>query len=63
MNIMAKKAKVNKDACISCGLCVGSHPEAFDFDDDGKAKVIADDESAIDAAIADCPVGAIEKTK
>lgn len=59
---MAVKVKVNKDACIGCGLCVGSYPEAFEFDAEGKATVIADlDDALADEAIANCPAGAIEK--
>ena len=56
------KLKVNKDACIGCGLCVGSYPETFEFDEEGKATVIADmDEAVVDEAISNCPAGAIEK--
>ena len=66
---MAVKVTVNKDACIGCGLCVGSYPETFEFDDEGKAAVIGEiDEAAADEAIAaadeaisNCPVSAIEK--
>ena len=59
---MAVKVTVNKDACIGCGLCVGSYPETFEFDEEGKATVIADmDEAVVDAAISNCPAGAIEK--
>lgn len=56
-----KKAKVNKDLCIGCGLCVGMHPEVFAFDDEGKAECIAEGEDeAVDEAIASCPAAAIE---
>ena len=49
---MAVRLKVNSEACIGCGLCVGSYPEAFEFDDEGKARVIGDiDESLVDEAI------------
>lgn len=57
---MAKKLKVNKDACIGCGLCVGSYPDVFRFDDEGKAEAsapAADDCEAVEA----CPVAAIEE--
>ena len=33
---MAVKVTVNKDACIGCGLCVGSYPETFEFDEEEK---------------------------
>lgn len=59
---MAVKVTVNKDACIGCGLCVGSYPETFEFNEEGKATVIADmDEAVVDEAISNCPAGAIEK--
>lgn len=64
---MAKKVKVNADVCIGCGLCIGSVPSVFEFSDDGKSKVIgtvpAEDEAAVEQAIADCPVAAIEEEK
>ncbi len=57
---MAKKVTVNTDLCIGCGLCVGTVPSVFNFNDDGKAVAgPVDDESAVDEAIANCPVGAI----
>ena len=51
------KVKVNADACGSCGLCVGVHPEVFEFDADGHAKAVADIEGELDF---ECPFGAIE---
>ena len=33
---MAKKAKIDKDLCISCGVCNAVCPAVFDWDDDGK---------------------------
>lgn len=59
---MAKKVKVNKDLCVSCGLCVGAVPSVFEFGDDGKAQATAGpvtDEAAVDDAMANCPAGAI----
>ncbi len=59
---MAKKAKVDQDTCIGCGLCVGSHPSIFEFGDDGKATAVAEgDEAEIEDAIANCPVQAISE--
>ncbi len=59
---MAVKLKVNKDACVGCGLCVGSYSDVFTFDADNKAEVVAEcDESVAEEAIASCPAGAIEK--
>ncbi len=59
---MAVKLTVNTDTCIGCGLCVGNYPEAFEFDDEGKAKVVAElDDATAEDAIANCPAAAIEK--
>ncbi len=56
-NIMPK-VKVNSDLCGSCGLCVGSRPEVFEFDEDGRAKAVVDE---IDDELGfDCPFGAID---
>lgn len=60
---MAKKIKINKDACIGCGLCVSSAPDVFGFADDGKSEVVgpvtAANEASINDVMASCPVGAI----
>ncbi len=54
------KCKIDKDACIGCGLCVGTYPEVFAFADDGKAEVVGEaDDASLEDAIANCPVGAI----
>ena len=51
------KVHVDKDACGSCGLCVGSRPDVFEFDDEGKATaVVAEIDDELDF---DCPFGAI----
>ncbi len=56
------KPVVDSETCIGCGLCVGSVPSAFEFDDEGKAKVIGECEDAeLQEAIANCPVGAISE--
>jgi ferredoxin len=58
------KAYVDKDACISCGLCPSLCPEVFEMEDDGKAGVVTDEvpENAIDTckeSEQSCPVNAI----
>ena len=54
------KPTVDKDLCIGCGLCVGSHGDIFAFDDEGKADVIAEGDPAdVADAVASCPVAAI----
>ena len=56
---MPKTAKVDKEACIGCGLCAGMHPEAFELDDEGKAVAVGGDDEALDDAASNCPVAAI----
>ena len=58
---MAKKVWVNREECISCGLCVSLAPEVFRFEDN---KSIAYDQSGaseeiIQQCIDGCPVSAI----
>lgn len=65
---MAKKVRINKDACIGCGLCASMADGVLNFDDEGKANVILGDDSEIpesdveivEDAAASCPVQAIE---
>ena len=70
---MAKFTKVTKDKCISCGACGGIAPEIYDYDEDGYAETIYNNdnntgtmeisaelyEDLIDAAEG-CPTEAIE---
>lgn len=35
-----KEVEILKDACIACGLCMQLNNEVFDYDDDGKSKII-----------------------
>lgn len=59
---MAKKAKVDEEACIGCGLCNASHPDIFEINDEGKAAVVAEgDDADVEDAIQSCPVGAISE--
>lgn len=55
------KAKVNKDACIGCGLCVSMAPAVFAFDASGeKTEVVSDEVTPeVEEAAASCPVEAI----
>jgi ferredoxin len=58
------KAKVDKVKCISCGLCLQTCPDVFEWGDDNLAQVKVDvvpkesEESARDAAES-CPTDAI----
>lgn len=58
------KAVVNKEGCISCGLCVSTCPEVFAFDEDGLAEangMIEDSNFAsAESARAACPVAVID---
>lgn len=54
---MMPKITINKDLCVSCGLCVGTRPDIFEFDDDGKTTALVEE---IDGELGfECPVGAI----
>lgn len=54
--------KVNVDACIGCGACVGGCPVgALSLNGDGKS--VCDESVCIDcgSCVATCPVSAIEQ--
>jgi ferredoxin len=58
------KATIDREGCISCGLCASICPQVFRMADDGSAEVYADPipESAEDAAKEardSCPVSVI----
>jgi ferredoxin len=60
---MAKKIIVDQELCIGCGMCASLYPDVFELQDDGKAKVINDDDCDncdCDEAVNNCPVGAIK---
>ncbi len=58
-------AKIDRDGCISCGLCEGICPEVFRMGDDGLAEVYVDEvppeaeDKAVEAQES-CPVSVIE---
>ncbi len=59
---MAKIPYVDKEACISCGVCVETVPTVFRFDDDMKAEVFDPSgaaEEAIQEAMDLCPAACI----
>ncbi|AVX20000.1 MAG: ferredoxin [Bacillota bacterium] len=58
------KVKVDPDLCISCGACVSTCPDVYDWDDEGKAKAIVDEvpddlEDEAREALENCPTDAI----
>lgn len=57
------KAKVN-EGCISCGLCIGTCPEVFRFNDDGVseayAQVTEENLASVQEARDSCPVAVID---
>lgn len=58
------KAAVDKDLCISCGLCIQTCPDVFDWGDDDKAEAIDDEvpeqfEDEVREAAEGCPTDAI----
>ncbi|SFG75424.1 ferredoxin [Lachnospiraceae bacterium C7] len=61
------RAVVDQDACIGCGLCVGTEPDVFRFNEDGKAEGFADitaaTEDTVEESINSCPMGAISKAE
>lgn len=62
------KAIVDKDTCISCGLCVDVCPQVFSMDQDEKAEaqdtvVPLNAEASCRDAAQQCPVEAIKITE
>jgi len=55
------KYKINKEKCISCGVCVATCPNAIELGPDGKAKIIIHKELEKCGGEKICPLGAIEK--
>ncbi|NMB11571.1 MAG: ferredoxin [Firmicutes bacterium] len=60
------KLIVDQDLCISCGLCIDTCPEVFDWNDDGKAHVTVDSvpeefEDSAQEAQDSCPTEAIQE--
>ncbi len=62
------KIKVDKNKCISCGLCVNMCPKIFLLDQDNKSEVLKqvdnkEEESCAKEAMEACPVEAINIEK
>lgn len=59
-------AKVDKDSCIGCGMCIDICPEAFKYDDDYKSECTMEEipeelTEKVAEAIDVCPVEAISE--
>ncbi len=57
-----KKLIIKDGGCIGCGACVSIDPEHFDFNDEGLAVVISQenlDSENLKTAIESCPTNAI----
>ena len=61
---MKYKVSVNRDACISCGICISVCPNVFEFKE-GKShpKVSVTQEECVLEAEKECPVHAIKVEK
>ena len=44
---MAKYTIVDMDTCIACGACGAAAPDIYDYDDEGIAYVILDDNKVL----------------
>ncbi|MDD2402517.1 MAG: ferredoxin [Clostridia bacterium] len=60
------KVKIDQDLCIACGVCISLAPNIYDWDKNGKAKVIQEEvpegkEDEAREALEDCPTEAIEE--
>ncbi len=57
------KATIDRESCISCGLCADTCPEVFRMADDGLAEVCgevtAENVDAAKEAAENCPVSVI----
>ena len=60
---MAKKFKVAKENCISCGTCIAVCPKGAAWDEDGKAKIIDSAQIEKCGGKTICPYEAIKEVK
>ena len=60
------KVYVDQDLCISCGACIATAPEVFDWNADNKAEAISGDvpdnlAASTKEAMQGCPTEAIKE--
>lgn len=55
------RVTVDKDTCISCGVCYSTCPEVFEPDDEGKNQIVSKyrssssgSEGVVDDSVVDC---------
>lgn len=60
---MPAKFRVNKEKCISCGVCISVCPEGADWDEDGKSHIVDSEEMEKCGGETVCPYGAIEEVE
>jgi ferredoxin len=58
------RVEVDQDLCISCGACIDTCPEIFDWNEDDKAYAVREEvpeelEDEAQEAVDGCPTGAI----
>ena len=58
------KVEIDREGCISCGLCAATCPEVFDIADDGLAEVVSEpneeNTDSVKEAAENCPVSVIK---
>lgn len=58
------KAVVNQEGCISCGLCVSTCPEVFEYNEDGVSEatgqITEENYASAESARTACPVAVID---
>ena len=62
---MTWRVRVDRTRCISSGMCIGTAPDRFAFDDERHSRPVSelvDDDDAVREAAAYCPVEAISLT-
>ena len=63
-SLIYMKAEIDREGCISCGLCAATCPEVFRMADDGLAEVYSEitpeAEDTAEEAAENCPVSVIK---